>query len=106
MGSAGSQRLSTCLTIISPLLAPKLNTKIPYQTGNFKDYLNRKDAKGKLFINSSNNSLFLSPTCPMEVERIIDGLDMKKATGPNSTRVFKTSSLQNVNTNLVRQGHF
>ena len=30
------------------------------------------------------NYLFLSPTVPMEVEKIIDGLDMKKATGPNS----------------------
>ena len=62
----------------------KIKQNIPYQTGNFKDYLNRRDAKGKLFINSSNNSLFLSPTVPMEVEKIIDGLDMKKATGPNS----------------------
>ena len=62
----------------------KIKQKIPYQTGNFKDYLNRRDAKGKLFINSSNNSLFLSPTVPMEVVKIIDGLDMKNATGPNS----------------------
>ena len=75
-------KLPRCFTIISPLLAPKLNKK--YQTGNFKNYLNRRDAKGKLFINSSNNSLFLSPTVPMEVEKIIDGLDMKKATGSNS----------------------
>ena len=62
----------------------KIKQQIPYQTGNFKDYLNKRDAKGKLFINTSNNSLFLSPTVPMEVEKIIDGLDMKKATGPNS----------------------
>ena len=62
----------------------KIKQKIHYQTGNFKDYLNRGDAKGKLFIYSSNNSLFLSPTVSMEVEKIIDGLDMKKATGPNS----------------------
>ena len=65
-------------------MVPKLNKKNPYQTGNFKDYLNRRDEKGKLFINTSNNSLFLSPTVPMEVEKIIDGLDMKKAIGPNS----------------------
>ena len=26
--------------------------------------------------------LFLSPTIPMEVEKIIDGLDMKKVSGP------------------------
>ena len=62
----------------------KIKQKNPYQTGNFKDYLNRRDAKGKLFINTSTNSLFLSPTVPVEVEKIIDGLDMKKATGPNS----------------------
>ena len=62
----------------------KIKQNIADQTGNFKDYLNRRDAKGRLFINTSNNSLFLSPTVPMEVEKIIDGLDMKKATGPNS----------------------
>ena len=62
----------------------KIKQKILYQTGNFKDYLNRRDSKGKLFIYSSNNYLFQSPTVRMEVEKIIDGLDMKKATEPNS----------------------
>ena len=57
----------------------KIIQKNPYQTGNFKDYLNRREAKGKLFIHSSTNYLFLSP---MEVEKIIDGLNMKKAIGP------------------------
>ena len=79
-----SQKIANMFNEHFSSVGNKIKQKIPYQTGNFKDYLNRRDEKGKLFINTSNNSLFLSPTVPMEVEKIIDGLDMKKATGPNS----------------------
>ena len=72
----------------------KIKQRIPYQTGNFKGFLNRGDAKGKLFIYSSNHFLFPSPTVPMEVEKIIDVLDMKKATGP---MVYQISSWRVLN---------
>ena len=46
----------------------KIEQKIPFQAGNFKDYLNKKDKNGKLFINSTNSSFFLSPTTPGWIE--------------------------------------
>ena len=79
-----SQKITNMFNEHFSSIGTKIKRKIPYQTGNFKDYLNRRDGKGNFFINTSNNSLFLSPTVLMEVEKIIDGLDMKKATGPNS----------------------
>ena len=39
-------------------------------------------------LNPSNCSCFLSPTVPGEIENLIDALDAKKATGPNSIPVF------------------
>ena len=47
----------------------------------------KKDKNGKLIINSAN-SFFLTHTVPGEVEKIIDTLDIKKSTGPNSIPVF------------------
>ena len=55
--------------------------------GNYKDYFNKKDKNGNLFINSAN-SFFLSPTSPSEIEKIINDLDIKKCTGPNSIPIF------------------
>ena len=49
---------------------------------------------GKLPINPSNCSFFLSHTVPGEVERIIDELEMKKSNGPNSVPVFILKSLK------------
>ena len=68
-------------------IGSKIEPKIPFTPGNFKDYFNKKDGNGNLIINSAN-SFFLSPTVPGEVEKIIDALDMKKSTGPNSVPVF------------------
>ena len=68
-------------------IGSKIERKIPFVPGNFKDYFNKKDKNGKLIINSAN-SLFLIPTVPGEVEKIIDALDIKKSTGPNSIPVF------------------
>ena len=57
----------------------KTEQKIPFNPGNFKDYFNKKDKNGKLFINSIGSSFFLSPTTPGEVEKIIDDVDVKKS---------------------------
>ena len=67
-------------------LGAKIEQKIPVTQGNFKYYLNKKD-NGNLIINCPN-SLFLTPAVPGEIEKLIDDLDMKKATGPNSIPVF------------------
>ena len=68
-------------------IGAKIEQKIPLVQGNSNDYFNKKDKDGKLIINS-NNSLYLIPTIPNEVEKIIDDLDIKKSTGPNSIPVF------------------
>ena len=41
-----------------------------------------------MHINPSNSSLFLAPTVPHEIDKLIDGLDIKKSSGPNSIPVF------------------
>ena len=69
-------------------IGSKIEQKIPFQQGNFKDYLNRKDSNNKLIINSENNSFFLFPTDPEEVKKLIDALDIKKSTGPNGIPVY------------------
>ena len=69
-------------------IGSKIEQGIPFHPGNFKDYLNKKDKNGKLFVNSTNTSFFLSPTMPREVEKIIDAPDVKKSTGPNSVPIF------------------
>ena len=69
-------------------ISSKIKHGIPFHPGNFKDYLNKKDKNGKLFVNSTNTSFFLFPTIPKEVEKIIDALDVKKSTGPNSVPIF------------------
>ena len=56
--------------------------------GNFKDYFNVIDSHGKRIINPSNSSFFLTPTVPGEIEKLIDALDIKKSSGPNSIPVF------------------
>ena len=68
-------------------IGSKIEQKIPFTPGNFKDYFNKKDSNGKLIINSAN-SFFLTPTVPGEVETIIDALDTKESTGPNSVPIF------------------
>jgi len=68
-------------------IGPKIEQKIPFTEGSFKDYFSKKDENGKLCI-SSPNSLFLAPTVPAEIEKLIDSLDTKKSTGPNSVPIF------------------
>ena len=69
-------------------IGSKIEQKIPFQPGNYNDYLNKKDNSNKLIINFENNSFFLSPTVPEEVEKIINALDIKKSTGPNGVPVY------------------
>ena len=59
-------------------LGSKIEQKIPFELGNYKNYFNKKDKNGNLFINSAN-SFFLSPTNPSEIEKIINDLDIKKS---------------------------
>jgi len=68
-------------------LGAKIEQKIPFTQGNVYEYFNKKDSNGNLIINSPN-SLFLVPTVPGEVEKLIDALDSKKSSGPNSVPVF------------------
>ena len=41
-----------------------------------------------MIINSADSSFFLAPTVPDEVSKLIDALDIKKSSGPNSIPVF------------------
>jgi len=74
-------------------IGSKIEQKIPVTEGNFTDYLNKRDVNGELYINSPN-SLFLSPTVPAEIEKLIDNLDIKKSTGPNSVPIFILKSFK------------
>ena len=69
-------------------IGSKIEQRIPLQSGNYKDYLNKKDRNNKLIINFDNNLFSLYPTDTVEVGKIIDALDIKKSTGPNGVPVF------------------
>ena len=69
-------------------IGPEIERKIPTVPGSFKDYFNKRDKNGKFVINPSNCSFFLAPTVPGEIEKLIDALDVKKSTGPNSIPAF------------------
>ena len=69
-------------------IGPNIALRIPVAPGNFRDYFMKKDKNGKAIINPSNCSFFLVATTPFEVDKLIDGLDMNKSTGPNSIPVF------------------
>ena len=58
-------------------IGSKIEQKFPAQSGNFYDYFTKKDENGKLIINPDNNSFFLLPTDPCEVEIILNALDIK-----------------------------
>ena len=68
-------------------IGSKIEQKIPIVPGSYKDYFNKKDINGNLLFNSPH-SFFLAPTAPSEVEKLIDALDIKKSTGPNSIPIF------------------
>ena len=75
-------------------IGTKVQQKIPVEPGNFKDYLNKRDINGNLYINPGGNSFFLGPTVPDEISKIIDSLDSTKSTGPNGIPVFLLKSFK------------
>ena len=77
-------------------IGTKVQEKIPVEPGNFKDYLNKRDKNGKLYINPDGHSFFLSPTVPGEISKIIDSLDSSKSTGPNGIPVFLLKGFKEV----------
>ena len=66
----------------------KVQDRIPPQRGSYRSYLSKRDVNGRLFINPDGVSFYLAPTVPPEVEKLIDGLDPSKSTGPNGIPVF------------------
>ena len=82
------KKISSTFNDYFSTIGSKIEQKIPFVPGNFKDYFNKRDKDGKLVINSHNFSFFLTPTVPGELVKLIDDLDMKKSTGPNSIPVF------------------
>ena len=48
----------------------------------------KRSANGKHVINPDGCTFFLSPTRPDEINKIIDGLDHRKSSGPNGIPVF------------------
>ena len=69
-------------------IGPKVQQKIPNQTGDFRTYLRKRRSDGKFCINPDGSSFFLSPTVPDEISKIIDALDISKSSGPNGIPVF------------------
>ena len=69
-------------------LGAKVQEKIPTEQGSYSSYLNKRSTNGKLIINPDGSTLFLSPTTPDEISKIIGKLDPTKSTGPNGIPVF------------------
>ena len=69
-------------------LGAKVQQKIPTVDGNYNSYLNKRSSDGKLSINPNGSNMFLSPTIPDEISKIIGKLDPSKSTGPNGIPVF------------------
>ena len=70
-------------------IGEKVQAKIPtVNEGSYRDYLNKRDKNGKLFINPDGVNFFLSPTAPGEIIEIIDALAVNKSSGPNGIPVF------------------
>ena len=82
-------------------IGTKVQQKIRFEPGNFKDYLNKRDKNGKLYINPDGDSFFLGPTVPGEISKIIDSLDSTKSTGPNGIPVFLLKTFKDI---LFRSG--
>ena len=83
-------------------IGEKVQQKIPIDnSGSFKDYLNKRDKNGKLFINPDGFSFFLSPTVPGEIIKIIDALDITKSAGPNGVPVFLLKSFKHFFSNWL-----
>ena len=58
-------------------IGSKIEQKIPWTPGNYNDYFLKKDVDDKACINPNNCSFFLTPTIPAEIEKLIEGFDIK-----------------------------
>ena len=83
-----SREISTIFNNYFSTIGPSIESKIPSVPGSFRDYFEKKDETGKQFINPLDSIFFLSTTVPEEIEKLIDNLNDKKSTGPNSVPVF------------------
>ena len=89
------QKISNIFNDHFSTIGEKVQNKIPIEnSGNFKDYLCKRDKNGKLFINPDGCTFFLSPAVPGEIMKIIDALDPTKSTGPNGIPVFLLKSFK------------
>ena len=52
-------------------LGSKIEQKIPFELGNYKDYFNNKDKNGNLFINSANSFFLSSRLVPMKLKGLM-----------------------------------
>ena len=52
-------------------IGAKVGSKIPPGRGSYRDFLNKRDQNNELSLNPSH-SLFLNPSTPDEIEKIID----------------------------------
>ena len=64
-----------------------IDKKIFNTNACYKDYSNEKDKYGNLIINC-NKSLYLTPTTPDEIAKIINYLTENKSSGPNRRPLF------------------
>ena len=70
-------------------IGEKVQQKIPtVNSGSYRDYLNKRDQNGKLYINPEGVNFYLSPTAPGEIIEIINALEVNKSSGPNGIPVF------------------
>ena len=86
--TSDSQKISNIFNEHYATLGAKVQQKIPTQEGDYKFYLDKRDKNGKRFINPDGCTFYLSPAGPVEVEKIIDDLNLKKSIGPFGVPVF------------------
>ena len=82
-----SSKISNTFNDHFATIVNKIAQKIADTQGDLNEYFNKKDKDGNLIINCPD-SFFLVPTVSGEIDKLIDELDIKKSTGPNSIPVF------------------
>ena len=86
--TSDSKKISNIFNEHYATLGAKVQQKIPTQEGDYRFYLDKRDKNGKRFINPDGCTFYLSPTGPVEVEKIINDLNVKKSIGPFGVPVF------------------
>ena len=64
-----SNKIAEMFNFLFSNVGPNVQRNIPYTTGNFRDYFNKKIIDNRKLINPDNCSFFLSPTVPQTVEK-------------------------------------